>query len=855
MQELVIDPTWFLYNEAEPEFRYRAPVPGSVHDALLAANALPNVHFGFNEVEQKWVGDATWIYETSIEVPRHLLNEDYIELICEGLDTFCEVSINDQPVGQTDNMFRSWRWDIKDKLEAGMNLLKLRFLPVDSAITKHHQKRHLPAWNEPPHSWWGKTGRGYVRKQACQFGWDWGPQCPSAGPWRDVRIVAGTGARLRDWQHLQTHHSDGSVDLAITVLPDSGADLRIRGNLVLDGQIIAQIEEDFWGGWEWCVHLDQPELWWPNGMGAQPLYDLQLILMNPQGKVLDHLHQRIGLRHLELVQQPDAWGRSFTFNVNGRSFFAKGANWIPLDAHPSARNLDTRYRQLLDQAAQAHMNMLRVWGGGYFSHDAFYAICDELGILVWQDLMFGCGTYPTWDNSFLDSVWHETVDNVRRLRHHACLACWCGNNELEMGFCAPQWQTAKDGPGGHAGKMAWASYLDLFERVLPSAVQFADTTRPYIPGSPHSRDGQRRNPDSPCSGDWHSWTVWFTPAPFEQYRDLNHRFLSEFGFQSLPSAATLARYAPSDETVALDSPWLQFRQRSQPGNTRIREIVTDWFGTAANDDFARFCLLSQITQGLGLKTGIEHWRSLFPRCGGATYWQLNDRWAAPTWATLDCDGAWKASHYFAKRFFAPLLIIGKENAASGSVEVWMANDHPFTVTGTAKLTLYHTSGSILWQHQSRVTAEGNSFVTAIGNFDLATVLGANWNPTQSVLWLEFNPDEELLDQHAQLEPSDNMVLFCRPRELATGAPRLSWHLHPGPFDGIAEVHLHNGDTPAFWLQLHHPTAILQASDQFFSLPPDTNVALRVLYPGTLSFDVLKSQLQILSPLPLTQVAH
>lgn len=828
MLSISLHGTWDLRDPSSPASVIPAPVPGSVHDALLAAGLLPDAHHAYNERDQMWVGDRTWIYSRDVHLAEDFLAHHHADLIAEGLDTFCEIRINGETLARTDNMLRPWRFPAKHLLRPGTNTIELRFSPASEAMRHGTAKRHLPAWNEfEPHHTWGPVGRGYVRKQACQFGWDWGPQCPSAGPWLPIRFEAWSLARIADWRLEQTHLPSGDVRIAIYTKPNTGTDLAIRATLSLHGKEVARIEEPFWGGHEWNFTLAEPALWWPNGMGNQPLYNLSIQLLAPDGTLLDSRCARIGLRHLELVRQPDSFGRSFFFLANGRPFFAKGSNWIPLDAHPSAQNLEPRYRRDLLSAKAAHMNMLRVWGGGYFSHDAFYDLCDELGILVWQDLMFGCGTYPTWDETFLESVRQETALQARRLRHHACLACWCGNNELEMGFADAAWK-ANDPAKKAIGKMAWASYLELFERVLPSALALADPTTPYLRGSPHSAPEDGRDGNSPRSGDFHLWEVWFTSAPCETYRKNLHRFLSEFGFQSFPDAAHLKAFAPDKETLSLESPWLAYRQHSQPGNARIAEIVADWFGkNAVASDFPVFCTLSQIAQGLTLKTGIEFWRTLFPRCGGTTYWQINDRWAAPTWATLDHAGRWKASHHLARAFFSPLLVIGIEDAPQRTIRAVIANDLPHLVPGRFTLTVTDCTGNRLGGLARSIEAAGLSHPTEIGVFDVAALTPRGHPTDDTFIWLAFTPNDPALP------PSENLALFARPRSLKLAAPELAFDLQPTGRCGESILNIRTGQTPALWVHLRRSMENLPwtLEEEFFHLAPNSSRSTVLRHQG------------------------
>jgi beta-mannosidase len=825
MLKIPFDHTWFLYQEDKPQERYRAPVPGSVHDALRAAGAIPDAHYGYNEQQQKWVGDKVWIYENSFELSAQQLRLPFFDLVAEGMDTFCEIHINDQPVALTDNMFRSWRFPVRSLLREDINTIRLRFSPASAVMAAGTADFHLPAWSEPLHTGdWGQTGRGYVRKQACQFGWDWGYQAPSAGPYLPLYLHAYKRARIADWQQQQIHQPDGRVAIKLSIQPSCASPLRIRASISHANQLVASIEEPFTAGWEGRLDIPQPLLWWPNGMGNQPLYDLQLLLMDEDGSPLDRVECRLGLRTIELQRNRDSNGESMRFVVNGRPFFAKGCNWIPLDSDPSSDNLEPRYRALLEDAATANMNMIRVWGGGLFPHHFFYDLCDRMGLLVWQDLMFACGTYPTWDQRFLDSVWHEVVDNARRLRHHACLACWCGNNELESGFCNDRWiaNSAETGPG----KMAWSSYLELFERVIPSALTLADPHTPYLPGSPHSSGENRRNPDSPHCGDFHYWAQWFAGRPFAEARAQSHRFISEFGFQSLPQSATLQRYAPKDQPLQPDAPWLTFRQRSHPGNQRIINAVHQHFGEAATGDFTHFCTLSQITHGYMMQSAVEAWRASFPRCAGSLYWQLNDRWAAPTWATIDIDGNWKAGHFMMRRAFANVLICAIPDANPDLINIVVVNDLHEPVHGHVDATLSTADGQSVWQQSYPVDATaGGCLPTTVAQIAIDDI-SANLAPDSLILWLEFHPQSPDLCTAG----CRNTYLPGLPRQLPLIAPTLQVHAHQGPAHGMAGLHIECSKGSALWVQLQSSIQGCRFSDNFFSLREGQSHTVHLLWP-------------------------
>lgn len=756
-----------------------APVPGTVHDALLDAGVLRDLHWRFNENTQQWVAEKDWCYERGFEVSPELLLNDRVELCCDGLDTFATVEINGIEIARADNMFRYWRWDVKPHLRFGGNTLRITFESVLPHTRAGNAQHHLPAWNEPePGRHWGLTGRGYIRKQACQSGWDWGEMAITAGIYKAIRLEGWSHTRLADWRHTQHHAADGSVrvDLAVTLLQTViDTPFRISARLVRQGVIVAEAEST---ATELSLFVAEPELWWPNGMGDQPLYQLKISVTDFSGRELDTAQTRIGLRTLELIRQPDKWGTSFVFACNGRKFFSKGSNIIPLDQHPTSRNVSPRYRHMVESARKAHMNLLRVWGGGYYLHQEFYDLCDEQGICVWQDMMFGCGSYPFTDPAFQASVAQETKDNARVLRHHASLAVWCGNNELEMGFCSD-----KDGPL----RIKWEEYLPFFDEFVPAALREVDAVTAYVPGSPHSGPGERKDHNSAKSGDFHLWEIWFGEDPFENYRNYPQRFISEFGFQSLPAVETL-RLIGEPEDLYFNSPVMEFHQRSQPGMRRIMGHLMDYFRLPA--DLERQALLSQIVHGLGLKDGMEYWRSTWPRCSGATYWQLNDVWPAPTWSSMDVTGRWKAVHYFVRRIFAPVLVLGVAKRNERVCELHLVNETTATLTGTFAATLTNGAGEILsdWSFPATVPANSAAQITTL---DLAAWVDPT-RPTDAVLWLRFTGDNGRV--------ADNLVLLDRPKQLALRDPQPSVKISAPAADGSCEVEV-SVTSPAFWVEL------------------------------------------------------
>ncbi len=837
MIRLELGGEWDLSRIDAPDFHVCAPVPGSVHDALLASGTIPDINYRLNEYDALWVGEKDWIYERDFELDDDIMRHEHLSLLCEGLDTLSEIFVNDHFVASTKNMFRHYEFKVRHLLLLGKNRIRILFRSPLPLMREKTRERHLPAWNEDTNAWdadpnrpvthWGYTGRGYIRKQSCQFGWDWGPMTPSAGIWRPISLLAWSGARIADCEIFQKFSADySSAFLEISLKTDFPLDVKASLSLRFEGNIVASLSsETFYAEKTFSVELKGPRLWWPNGMGEQALYDLALELFDANGKSLDSMHKRIGIRSLRLIREPDAHGTSFVFEANGRRFFAKGSNWIPIDQYPSSLRHEERCRRLLGDAKAANMNMMRVWGGGYFEGDDFYGICDELGICVWQDMMFGCGAYPTWDAEFMDEVFHEVLDNARRIRQHACLACWCGNNELEMGFCEDDWSDKK---------LSWNSYFALFERLIPSALMIADPQTAYIPGSPHSAPEERKNQASPKSGDCHLWEIWFTEAPFENYRNYAHRFISEFGYQSFPDIATIRSFT-TEEDRKFDGEVLVKRQRSGPGNQRVLLRARDFFGDS--DDFETICLLSQIAHGMGLKIGIEHWRRSWPRCAGTTYWQLNDCWPAQTWSSIDSFGRWKAAHYFARRFFSPILISGLENPVDHSISIFLNNDLAKDVRGSVSAMAYDTAGRLVLEEKWKIAVSGIS-VSKVADFEAGRQKCAD--PCELSCFLVFEPDEDLA---GSLPPIyENLVLFSRPRLIPFQTPDLKCSLEKQD-EKLFHLKL-KAMRPSPWISIRIPDFKTALSDNFFPLRPGKEYSIEISAEEKISADKLGRAIEI-----------
>jgi len=638
--------TWEFRRADGPEEWLPACVPGVVQGDLMAAGRLEDPFVGTNEDKAQWVGAAPWTYRRRFDAPA-LAEGVRAFLVFEGLDTFATVFLNGRPVGTADNMLVPWRFDVTDSLATGENELVVAFDSTEARAAAAAAAYGVPLANA------GRAPNGsFVRKAPCHFGWDWGPTVLTVGIWRPVRLEIVPKAFIESLDAWGEPDAAGAATICVAVEAAGPAaeglsmevEVASPGGARRGGRSVplaaGQGRAEF--------HVAKADLWWPNGMGGQPLYAVRVRIV-ADGETVDQRMVRVGVRRLELVQEDDAFGKSFYFRVNGQALFSKGANWIPADALPP-RVTPERYRDLVDSCAEAGMNMLRVWGGGYYEDEAFYDRCDERGILVWQDFMFACALYPGDDPAFAENVEAEAAATVRRLRRHACLAIWCGNNEMESGWF--DWGWNKRHP-----PRVWQAYERIFHDILPTAVAAYDPRRPYVRSSPTSAEVGK--PSDPASGDTHFWGVWHGDTSHFGYLESGHRFVSEFGFQSLPSMETLGPVIPLAER-RLDSPSMLQHQKCGRGNEKIERAVEVWLGRPK--DFESLIHLSQVYQALAIRTGVEHWRRSAPRTMGALYWQANDCWPVASWASLDYAGRWKALHYAARRFFAPYLVSGLADA-------------------------------------------------------------------------------------------------------------------------------------------------------------------------------------------------
>lgn len=766
-----------------------ASVPGCIHTDLLKHELIKDPFYRKQELDAQWISERNWVYTLTFDLDEEILLRDCVQLLFEGLDTFADVELNGKHLGRVENMHRTWEWDVKNALKAGENVLIVKFEATLPYTRAKQQERYLPAWNDDQEN---PRGVQWIRKEPCNYGWDWGPILITCGIWRPVKILAYDQARL-DYPYVETKKVDGD-EWHVKVSPRVSDQVNgLQTRVKFSGHSFEQTLKAQ-AGEEVIFSIKDPKLWWPNGLGDPDLYDLKIELVNGDGDVLDTIQKRIGIRELVLDTSEDEFGSAFQFIINGHKFFAKGANWIPADPFQN-RVTDEIREELLQSAVDANMNMLRVWGGGLYEEDHFYERCDELGLCVWQDFLFACAGYPTFEKEFMDNVAQEARDNIRSLQHHASLCLWCGNNELEQGLVGDEW--TRD-------TMSWSDYKPLFDEMLPKIVNEEDPLRQYIPSSAYTPGENRIDSNDPDRGDAHLWEVWHGRKPFEWYRTTNHRFVSEFGFQSFPVPETIKTFAESED-LAINSAVMEHHQRSPIGNEAIMTYALQWF--APPKDWDATLWLSQILQALAIKYACEHWRRSMPRTMGAIYWQLNDCWPVASWASIDYHRRWKALHYAAKKFFAPLLGSLFEDPKNNTIEVHLTNDRLHDIDADVELVVTNLKGEILdkWSYQQTIQAGTNR---CVHTYDANVLVEKHGQENLLIHSIVKAKGEQV---------SENLAHFVKPKHMRLLDPKLE----PVEVKQIDELHwevtLKANDAVSLFTWLELKDHAIHASDQFYTL--------------------------------------
>jgi beta-mannosidase len=796
-----------------------AQVPGDVHLDLLHNNLIPDPFYRDNEAKLQWIEDASWEYRTTIQAAPAVLDHKNIELVFEGLDAYAEVYLNDKLVLTADNMFREWRVNAKPELHAGANQLRIVF---PSPIKAASKVAASDKWREFTHT----EEKTYIRKAAYEYGWDWGPRFVTSGIWRPAKLEAWNEARISNLHVAQRDVTAKVAHLATQIEVTASADA--AGKVTIDyshtGKKVESSQDvQLHPGinrFEIPLQIDSPDLWYPVGYGGQPRYefDVQLTI----GKaVADRGSVRTGLRSIVLRRDLDQWGRSFEFIINGIPVYGKGADVIPFDSFAN-RVTAAQYRRILESARDANMNMIRHWGGGYYETDEFYDMCDELGIMVWEDFMFGNdwqpGTY-----AFKQNVEKEAEYQVRRLRDHPSIIIFCGNNETEEAF---HWQD-RDKLSPQARMQMWQDYLTVFSGILDRVVNRLVPETPYWPSSPSS--DYEETTQAFQSGDFHDWSVWHGRVPFSEYEKHFPRFTTEYGFQSFPEMVTVEAFTQPEDRTSIFTPVMLAHQKNNEGNSIIHDYMLKYYSEPK--DFASFLYASQVLQAEGIKTGAEHLRRNRPRNMGSIYWQLNDCWPVASWSSIDYYGRWKALQYYARRFYAPLMV--SPHLEDGSFNVYVVSDKTAPTNAQLRVRVMTLEGA---------TVSDNTQPIQVPELSSRVYVQRPLSEFANVKGMDSATIFAVTDLLVDGKPvSSNLVYFVPAKQVHLLSPQIGSEL--------------SGEGKTFRLRLTSKALArsvyisfggtdVQASDNYFDLIPGQSVDVTI--HSTASLDQLRQSLKIVS---------
>ena len=687
---------------------YPATVPGVVHTDLLQNKIIEDPFFRLNERGLQWIDKEDWVYETCFTLAADMMRKENMELVFEGLDTYADVYLNDECILKADNMFRCWSIPVRQYIREENNILKVYFhSPV---------KIDVPKWDALPYQYPASNDQSengglfnkkisiFARKAGYHYGWDWGPRLVTSGIWRPVYIRAWSDLRINDVFIEQKEVGAGRAVIAGHVELDADKDM--DGVLVTitdeaTGRVLGEWQADLKRGTNRVTVdfvLHKPKLWWSNGLGEPFLYRFRTDII-AGGELLDSKTERVGIRSLKVVHQPDKDGHTFYIELNGRPVFAKGANYIPLDNFLPRVTPENYKRTILD-AAGVNMNMLRVWGGGIYENDVFYDLCDEYGIMIWQDFMFACSMYPA-EGALLDNIHQEAVDNVKRLRNHACIALWCGNNECQDAWLGWGWKREIERQNKEYADKIWAQYRQQYHVTLPGVVREYAPGTFYWPSSPFAFEGEM---SGTTDGDRHYWSVWHGKAPISDYDSEKSRFFSEYGFQSFPEFESVKRYAPYPEDWDIRSEVMMSHQRGgDHANGLIETYLLNEYKKPR--DFRAFLYMNHVLQGDAIKTAIESHRRQMPYNMGTLFWQHNDCWPVASWASRDYYGRWKAQHYYVRKAYDDILI--SPVVEGDDLKVYAVSDRLENTSGRLQLQVCQFDGTVVHHWGKSVGISGN----------------------------------------------------------------------------------------------------------------------------------------------------
>ncbi len=664
MKKLSLNGKWTMEFD-ESGKTYNADVPVSDYNVLYKCGEIEDPFYGQNENDALFISEKSKTFKRDFEIDNKLLGFKNIVLHCNMLDTLAEITVNGKSAGKSQNAYVPFDAEIGELLSAGKNSIEIKFSSPVEYVKERQKQKPLPRNAN------GINGVPYIRKPACHFGWDWGINMPVSGILGDIEIQF-FDEEIRDFEIVQ-HHSNGAVTLEITT------DIKTDATGFLTDPDGNKTEFKIKNG-KGVIEIENPRLWWTrelSGVDKQPLYSVEI----------GEIKKKIGLRTIELNRKADKYGNNFQFILNGVEIFAKGSNMIPPDAMADRINEES-YKKIVDDAVNANFNMIRIWGGGYYGADELYDLCDERGILIWQDFMFACLMYPFYEKDFLDNVLSEVKSNVNRIKHHPSLALWCGNNEIEFMFSyMPE----------SSEIVKW--YKKFFYEILPAEIRKYDALTPYIETSPIG-EGFRKNITADKCGDTHMWHVWHGSKNLQYYTKRYTRFCSEYGMESLPSEDCIATFAKPEE-FDLYSKTMLHHQKCLSGNSKMKFYLLERYNEP--DKFSDLIYLTGLVQAQCIANASEHWRRNKGRCNGSLWWQLNDCWGAPSWSSVDYSGKWKPLMYEARRFFAPVSVSVKLN--NEKAEIFVLNDTADNDNFELQAQILDFSGNIISEKSEKVYSE------------------------------------------------------------------------------------------------------------------------------------------------------
>ena len=809
--EKEINSNW-TFKEVNGVISGNARVPGTIHTDLINNKIIEDPFYRLNEKKMQWIDKKDWEYKTILNITEEEFNKNNIVLDFEGLDTYADVYLNDHIILKADNMFRSWEINIKPIIKQGDNSLKvILHSPIKIGLELLAASPYAyPAINDQSENGEldDKKVSVFTRKAGYHYGWDWGPRLVTSGIWKPVKLKSWNNLKIKDVFIKQTNVTKEEAQLDFEI--EFALDKQFSGLI----KIVNQENGDIYTSSEFVLKagigkisipttIKNPKLWWSNGLGDPNMYNFSIEIFDANNNIIDKKEVSTGLRSLKLIREKDSIGESFLFQLNGVPVFIKGANYIPNDSFLPRVTLED-YKKVIKDAVDANMNMLRVWAGGIYENDAFYKICDENGIMVWQDFMFACSMYPG-DEEFLNNIKQEAIENVVRLRNHPSIALWCGNNEMNTA-----WHHYSDGGWGwketytlEQREEIQKAYLTIFHSILPDVVKNYTDGDDYWPSSPQAGfEPEKHAGYENKGGDMHYWGVWHGKHPFEDFEKYKARFMSEYGFQSFPDFETVKKYAlPEDFNI--ESEVMSSHQRSGIGNLRIKEYM-GWEYEVPTD-FKNFLYMSQVLQARGVKMAIEAHRRAMPYCMGTMYWQINDCWPVASWSSTDYYHKWKALHYEVKKAYEPIIVtIHKEDK---NIIVNAVSDELVNIATQLNLTILNFSGTVISKREIEVKINQNTSTELI-KIDETDLL-KNYKQNEIVLKVELFNERKLL--------SNNLYYFVKAKDLKLEIPKIKTTIVKKDGKQYLQV---TTDKLVKNLYINFPNQSLFLADNYFDLLPN-----------------------------------